>query len=137
MKMVKTEHDAFERGVDLFNQSRYFEAHEAWEGIWLTAGDPAEKRFFQGLIMAAGAFLHYQKRECAGASTLLLRSIELLESMGSGHRELRLPDFIAALRALRDDFSSCSFSVPMNDLPRIHRSEVVQQAKGESAGKVS
>ncbi len=56
-----------ERGIELFNEGRFFEAHEAWEILWLNAEEPEDKQFLQGLIMAAGAFIHYAKRECAGS----------------------------------------------------------------------
>ena len=39
-------------GVVLFNQGDFFEAHEAWEALWMdTAGE--EKKFIQGLIPSA------------------------------------------------------------------------------------
>jgi len=125
MTTPTVEYDPFERGVELFNQRRYFEAHDAWEEMWLTAEDLVKKRFLQGLIMAAGAFLHYKKRNCAGASALLSRSLELLVSIGSGQQGIRLADFVASLAALREEFHSCSFNVSLNDLPRIHLREVV------------
>lgn len=47
-------------GIDLFNAGKHWHAHEAWEQLWLgLEGD--EKRFVQGLIMAA-AMLHQYKR---------------------------------------------------------------------------
>jgi uncharacterized protein len=49
--------DDFERGLGLFAQQRYFEAHEAWEQVWLKA--PRRERFFlQALIHFAVALHH-------------------------------------------------------------------------------
>lgn len=45
-------------GCDLFNHGYYWEAHEAWEGLWL--GCPrgsTQAHYFQGLIQAANALL--------------------------------------------------------------------------------
>ncbi len=45
-------------GVDLFNAGYWWEAHEAWEGLWLAAGrDSLSGQFLQGLIQLAGAQL--------------------------------------------------------------------------------
>ncbi|MEO5657542.1 MAG: DUF309 domain-containing protein [Nitrospiria bacterium] len=49
---------AYLRGVDLFNRWYFWEAHEAWEGLWkahAASSDPA--RFIQGLIGASAALL--------------------------------------------------------------------------------
>ena len=45
----------FHRGIRLFNQARFWEAHEAWEAVWLR--HPEDGRFFiQGLIQTAAAY---------------------------------------------------------------------------------
>lgn len=42
------------RGAELFAAGQWWEAHEAWEGVWMqAAGD--ERRFVQGLILLAAA----------------------------------------------------------------------------------
>src|SRR5512144_1034222 len=98
-------------GSELFNAGRFYEAHQAWEILWLNAEEPQDRQFLQGLIMAAGAFIHYAKRECAGAATLLERSRKALESGLNIHPEIRLADFLQALGALRETFKSCLFDV--------------------------
>ena len=44
----------FGEGIALFNQGRFFEAHEAWEEIWRST-TPEPKNLFQGLIQVAAA----------------------------------------------------------------------------------
>jgi predicted metal-dependent hydrolase len=44
-----------------WNEQRYYEAHDVLEQLWLKT-DPREANFFKGLIQAAGAFVHLQKR---------------------------------------------------------------------------
>ena len=121
LKYDTTYEEYLERGIDLFNEGRFFEAHEAWEILWLNAEEPHDKQFLQGLIMAAGAFIHYAKRECAGAAKLLERSRKALESGLNIHSEIRLSDFIQALDALRENFDRCLFDVPLDHLPKISR----------------
>jgi hypothetical protein len=44
----------FQEGIDLFNQGRFFAAHEAWEEIWRST-TPEPRDLFQGLIQIAAA----------------------------------------------------------------------------------
>lgn len=43
-------------GVDLFNHGYFWEAHEAWEGLWVACGREGPRAaFFQGLVNLAAA----------------------------------------------------------------------------------
>jgi predicted metal-dependent hydrolase len=121
MRETVMEIDALEEGIALFNEGKYFEAHEAWEDLWLDERDQTEKRFYQGLIMAAGAMLHYTKRECAGANSLLHKSIPLIREGVHSHPNLRIGDLTRTLDGLKDEFSRCSFNMPAESLPKISR----------------
>jgi predicted metal-dependent hydrolase len=44
-----------------WNEQRYYEAHDVLEQLWLRT-DPGDADFFKGLVQAAGAFVHLQKR---------------------------------------------------------------------------
>ena len=44
-----------------WNEQRYYEAHDVLEQLWLNTESP-DANFFKGLIQAAGAFVHLQKR---------------------------------------------------------------------------
>ena len=85
----------FARGIDLFNEGRFFECHEAWEGIWLRA-EGTEKLFLQGLIQAAVAILHAQRGNLEGARRQYAKSRDKLDPMPSEHRGI-------ALAQLRND----------------------------------
>ena len=50
----------FHKGLELFNSSEWFEAHEIWEDIWhMASGD--KKRFYQGLIQYAVTIEHIRR----------------------------------------------------------------------------
>ena len=70
------ESEKFGRGLAHFNAREFFEAHEAWEELWLVEAEP-EKTFLQGLIQLAAAFHHYGRGNLRGARSLL----------AAGHRE--------------------------------------------------
>src|SRR5215470_15849829 len=63
--------DDWRYGVDLFNRFYFWEAHEAWEGLWATAaaGRPPAL-LLQGLIQIAAALLKTHMHVVAGARTL-------------------------------------------------------------------
>ena len=48
----------FRQGIDLFNQGRFFDAHEAWEEIWRST-TPEPRDLFQGLIQIAAALYQF------------------------------------------------------------------------------
>jgi predicted metal-dependent hydrolase len=110
---------ALKTGINLFNEGKYFDAHEAWEGPWRGAWDAKDKRFLQGLIMAAAAFFHARKRECDGATALLGKSIPLLRSGLDSHPELQLNDFISALEKLGESTEWCTTAANGRALPRM------------------
>lgn len=67
----------FHRGIRLFNQARFWEAHEAWEAVWLR--HPEDGRFFiQGLIQLAAAYHQLRRRIHRGFLIHLRRAQERL-----------------------------------------------------------
>jgi uncharacterized protein len=84
----------FERGVALFNARKFFEAHEAWEELWLAEPQP-EKTFLQGMIQLAAGLHHYSRGNSRGAKSLLAAGIAKLKRFPGRHRGLAL----AQLRA--------------------------------------
>jgi hypothetical protein len=63
--------DQFWFGVDLFNAGAFFEAHEAWELCWRTAGakagrDSDDARYLQALIKLAAAGAKLRQASAVG-----------------------------------------------------------------------
>ena len=56
-----TQHPFYRAFFQYWNQQRYYEAHDVLEQLWLKTNS-ADADFFKGLIQAAGAFVHLQKR---------------------------------------------------------------------------
>ena len=88
--------DFYEQGIDLFNQGRYFECHEAWEEIWKRS-DGEEKLFYQGLIQAAVAILHAQRGNLEGARSLHQKAREKLDPLADEHMGIALGEMRTAL----------------------------------------
>ena len=65
-------------GIELYNAGHFFEAHEAWEAVWLEA--PRELRsFYQGLIQVTAAFVHVTRGEYPGSVRLLAEGVDKLQ----------------------------------------------------------
>ena len=80
---------AIQKGLDLFNAGRFWEAHEAWESAWLVE-DGDVRQMLQGLIqVAAGYFKALVQKRPGAAARLLASGLAKLEP---------IPDSLAALR---------------------------------------
>ncbi len=84
-----TRPDFYERGIELFNEGRFFECHEAWEEIWKRSDGDA-KLFYQGLIQAAVAILHAQRGNLEGARSLYEKAAAKLEPIPHEHMGLAI-----------------------------------------------
>jgi uncharacterized protein len=73
----RRDHETLREGIDLFNQERFWEAHEALEEIWHPATG-VDRDSIQGLILTAAAFVHYQKNENAVCLSILGRARDKL-----------------------------------------------------------
>lgn len=93
-----TEEHPFAQGVARFNALEFWEAHEAWERLWLaSSGD--EKRFLQGLIQLAAAYHHVRRGTFRGAVRLFDAALEKLEPFPEAHGGVERREAVdAALR---------------------------------------
>jgi hypothetical protein len=56
-----TNHPFYRSFFHCWNEQRYYEAHDVLEQLWLKTKS-GDADYFKGLIQAAGAFVHLQKR---------------------------------------------------------------------------
>jgi hypothetical protein len=67
-------------GCDLYNHAFWWEAHEAWEGLWKTTpGASAQRHFLQGVIQVSAAHLQLFQASEQGVSRLRETSRNHLE----------------------------------------------------------
>jgi predicted metal-dependent hydrolase len=94
----------FQSALALFNSSRFFEAHEAFEELWREAPVSAPiRRHLQGLVQLSVAFHHQSTGNLAGGSSVLERALRNLEG---GEESFPALDF-ARLRAVLSPWSRC------------------------------
>ena len=72
-------------GIDLFNRAYLWEAHEAWEAVWIAVGKEGEPAaFVQGLIQVAAALLRLHLETPGGARNLMARAQRNLSEVEPG-----------------------------------------------------
>jgi uncharacterized protein len=105
----------FLHGIELFNQARFFDAHEVLEDVW-RAAPVEEKKFQQGLIQVAVALYHHGNGNSIGARSVLRRSFRNLSRYPEGFGGVRLAVLLQAVsewqRAMDED-------EPVPPLPKI------------------
>ena len=84
-------------GIDLYNAGHYWNAHEAWEEVWLDS-ERDLRGFYQGLIQITAAFVHVTRNEYPGSVRLLDSGLEKLERYPATYQSVRLGPFLAGVR---------------------------------------
>ncbi len=125
------------RGVDLFNHGYYWEAHEAWEGVW--RGHRREETpalFLQGLIKLAAAGVKVREGVPAGVVSLAdeaqahLREVLARGDAGPVYCGLRLADLASAAEGLKA--SAAGILPDAESGPRVVVDIVLRPAEGEA-----
>jgi predicted metal-dependent hydrolase len=89
----------FNRGIDLFNRTHFFDAHEVLEDIWRSVPreesrhQPARghlRLHIQGMVQLAVAFHHESKGNRVGARSVLERAVRNLKGAESSFPALDL-----------------------------------------------
>lgn len=77
MRLPAAEETRLSEGVRLFNEGRFFEAHEVWEELWTPTRGP-ERLFLQSIIHLAVGLYHTQQRNREGAVRQLRKGLKKL-----------------------------------------------------------
>jgi predicted metal-dependent hydrolase len=73
---------AYLYGIDLFNHGYFWEAHEAWEGVWRDCGRRGTTAdFLKGLIHLAAAGVKAKEQRQAGVASHGRRAAELFHAL--------------------------------------------------------
>jgi predicted metal-dependent hydrolase len=97
-------------GARLFDDGRFFEAHEAWEEHWLAEKDPTRRLLLQGLIQIASAFhklLAMSQPE--SAARLLARGLAKLEQCPAQMDRADVATFREGIRACANELAAGRF----------------------------
>jgi len=70
---------------ELFNEQKFYEAHDVLEHIWLKDKHGPNGAFYKGLIQLAGAFVHLQKNRLKPSGALFKLAQANLEKYPAVH----------------------------------------------------
>ena len=112
--------DYYAAFFQLWNAQKYYEAHDVLEQLWLVEKNAEMARFYQGLIQAAGAFIHLQKnfeqpshakhgRRLRPATRLFSLALRNLEDLPNEYHALDLPVLRELLVRYRDFIIAVDF----------------------------
>jgi uncharacterized protein len=88
---------AIARAIQLFNDERYWEAHEVLEYIWKNAKG-VEREILNGIILVAAAFVHDEKDEPDVCISILRRARKKLDQASGNYYGIntnRIADMIS------------------------------------------
>ena len=88
--------EEYRRGLALFNEEEFYDAHEVLEDVWRPAPAP-ERKFLQGLIQAAVALHHHSRGNLIGCRSLLARAHRNLSLYPDQHHGIDLDALRGAL----------------------------------------
>ena len=74
----------------LFNQQKFYEAHDILEDLWLPDRKGVNGNFYKGLIQLAGAFVHLQKNRLRPSAAVFKLAQVNLEKYPTLHEKLNL-----------------------------------------------
>ena len=74
-------------GIFYFNSERFWECHEAFEGVWKQCFG-REKELVQGIILVAVAYAHAQENELSIGVAMLTRALEKLGTSPSMYHSI-------------------------------------------------
>jgi predicted metal-dependent hydrolase len=106
---------AYRLGIDLFNQEKFFDAHEVLEDVWREAPEN-ERKFLQGLIQVAVGFHHHTRGNAVGCLSLLTRGGRNLSLYESPHGGVSVATLLLLLNEWKNAISSGSAVPPFPKL---------------------
>ena len=104
---------AYLDGLALFNQRKFFEAHEVLEDVWREASKP-ERLFLQGLVQVAVAFVHHSRGNPVGCRSVLERARRNLSHYPEDQGGIDLAGLLRAVDAWRQAIDA---GTPLPDFP--------------------
>ena len=90
--------ELFTRGVEAFNSSNFYDAHEHWEDLWSEYRLP-DAKFIQALIQLAVGYFHITNSNKNGALGLLKKCRPKFELYQPSYRGIDVSEIICTVDA--------------------------------------
>ena len=116
---MTTDKNAYLHGIALFNQGKFFDAHEVLEDVW-RAASPNEKKIWQGLVQVAVALHHHSNGNSVGMRSVLVRAMTNLAQHPRSFHNIQVARLLKALGEWLEAFDG---KRPLPPPPRIEVAE--------------
>jgi hypothetical protein len=106
-------------GINLFNERRFFESHEALEALYQET-EAANKPFIEGLIQVAAAFRIFSEfAEVNGPVRMIYQALIRFESYQPDFLQVRVRELSAALESWAKQAQAAGNAAPATSIPKI------------------
>ncbi len=85
--------------LELYGASRFWDSHEALEEAWRRSGSD----FYQGLILYASAWVHWERRNAHGVQAQLQKALARLDAYPAAYLGLDVAELRAHCAAVRQE----------------------------------
>ncbi len=90
------------KGIEEFNEGRYWECHETLEALW--QAEPRRVRnLYQGILQVGVGFHHLQKGNYSGALKVLGRGLARLQGFPETCQGVRVAELMRAARRVHEE----------------------------------
>lgn len=96
----------------LWDQDRFFEAHECLEDVWHQAPAP-DREFWKGVIQVAVGCVHHQRGNASGCVTLLRRAATYLDPYPDVHHGIDTAALRGTARSMAATIEEAGRTVPL------------------------
>ena len=107
--------DSLQKAIDLFNNQKWYEAHDAFEDIWNDlVGD--ERQIVQGILQVSVSQFHLNKGNLNGAMILIGEGLGRIRNRASEDLEIDLKQLCRSLESILSKLHSKT-PLNQNDVP--------------------
>ena len=96
---IKSFEESFFNALNLFNNQKWYEAHDAFEDIWTTL-DGEERQVIQGILQVSVSQFHLGKGNLNGATILLGEGLGRIKNRTNINLGVDLESFCKSLEEL-------------------------------------
>lgn len=113
-RLIVEEHfdkeEAIEKGIFYFNNERFWECHEVFEGVWKKCFE-GEKDLVQGIILVAAALVHFQKDETDVCFSIIDRALQKLSSASGMYHKIDVDTFCEKVQKIKKTGKIATFAI--------------------------
>lgn len=110
------------QGINLFNNSEYFEAHDHFEEMWINA-ERDDRKFYQSLVQLSVGSFHLMSKNYKGALSQYCKGTSKLVEYIPDYHGINTRKLIKEIRVLMNDlndfFAEKIYEVEVNKIPKI------------------